>query len=59
MDWWHNRNVEPDQIYALPDSAVYNEPREVRQDIYADSWLDTYDTTLDYGPNNHPGLIIL
>jgi len=35
IDWWKNRNVEPDEIFALPDQAVYNEPREVRQNIFS------------------------
>ena len=28
-------------------------PVQVRQNVYADSWLMTYDTTLKDGPNNN------
>ena len=52
FDWFKNRDVEPDQLFALPDAAVYNEPRDLRQNIFSDTWLETYDTVLDYGPYN-------
>ena len=52
FDFFKNRDVEPDQLFALPDAAVYNEPRDLRQNIYSDTWLETYDTVLDYGPYN-------
>ena len=52
FDFFKNRDVEPDQLFALPDAAVYNEPRDLRQNIYSDTWLETYDTVLDWGPYN-------
>ena len=42
----------PAELYGLPDAAVYNEPRELRQNIYSDTWLETYDTVMDFGPYN-------
>ena len=42
----------PAELYGLPDAAVYNEPRELRQNIWSDTWLETYDTVMDFGPYN-------
>jgi len=50
FDWFKNRDVEPDELFGLPKTAVYNEPRDLRQNIFSDTWLETYDTVLDYGP---------
>ena len=49
---WESWAATPAQLYDLPDAAVYNEPRDLRQNIYSDTWLETYDTVMDYGPYN-------
>ena len=49
---WDGWAATPAQLYDLPDDAVYNEPRDLRQNIFSDTWLETYDTVMDFGPYN-------
>ena len=49
---WDGWAATPAQLYDLPDDAVYNEPRDLRQNIYSDTWLETYDSVMDFGPYN-------
>ena len=53
-DSWSGESwaATPAELFALPDDAVYNEPRDLRQNIYSDTWLETYDTVMDFGPYN-------
>ncbi|CBY09735.1 unnamed protein product [Oikopleura dioica] len=51
FDWIKNSGPEsPSDLFGVPTGAFYNQPSDVRQNIYSDSWQDVYETTIDFGP---------
>ncbi|CAG5086360.1 Oidioi.mRNA.OKI2018_I69.PAR.g11188.t1.cds [Oikopleura dioica] len=51
FDWIKNKGPEsPADIFGVPTGAFYNQPSDVRQNIFSDAWQDVYETELDFGP---------